>query len=209
MRAVILCCAALLACACDHDNQPVANSAPQTPSARGPNAPSAGASPEFAIAHLQPTRGQDAFGTLIVWSQGAQESGLHISGTVVRLSPGSTHGLHIHEQGDCSAPDASGAGGHFNPLDNPHGAPGENTHLGDLGNIKADSDGTAKVVVKVAGGTLDSGASTDVIGKAFILHAKADDLKTQPDGAAGDRIACGVIERNVLGARSDARGNTN
>lgn len=120
------------------------------------------------------------------------------SGVLVRVSargvaPG-THGFHVHEKGDCSAPDGMSAGGHFNPLRTPHGGPGDmKRHAGDLGNVTADASGAVKHESFFAGFTLGKGR-TSALGKSVILHAKADDLKSQPTGDAGGRIACGIIE---------------
>lgn len=108
------------------------------------------------------------------------------------LTPGD-HGVHIHETGDCSAPDASSAGGHFNPGDHPHGAPGAaERHAGDLGNINANASGTGSMSVAVTGLTLQG--KKGVIGKALIVHEKPDDMTTQPTGGAGGRVACAVIK---------------
>jgi Cu-Zn family superoxide dismutase len=104
------------------------------------------------------------------------------------------HGFHIHEKGDCSAADASSAGGHFNPTGKPHGGPDSDArHAGDFGNIEADATGNARYSRTFSDLTLDGESS--IIGKAIIVHQKADDLKTQPSGDAGGRIGCGVIAR--------------
>lgn len=139
---------------------------------------------------LQPTQGNAAKGTLSLMTMGG---GVHVRGTITGL-PAGKHGFHIHEKGDCSAPDASSAGGHFNPDNKKHGAPdAAEHHAGDLGNIEADASGSAKVDMHVNGLTLGSGANS-ATGKAFIVHAAADDLQTQPTGNAGARLACGVIQ---------------
>ena len=149
-----------------------------------------GARAQNAGATLQPTQGNNVKGTLTVIPMG---SGAHFSGTISGL-PAGKHGFHIHEKGDCSAPDASSAGGHFNPDNKQHGDPGAaEHHAGDLGNIEADAGGNAAVDMHVNGLTLGSGPNS-VIGKAVIVHAAADDLQTQPKGNAGARLACGVIK---------------
>ncbi len=149
----------------------------------------AGAQAQNISVNMQPTQGNTAKGTLTVMPMG---SGIHFRGTLSGLAPGK-HGFHIHETGDCSAPDAASAGGHFNPDNKPHGAPdAPEHHAGDLGNITADASGNATVDMHVNGLTLASGANS-VIGKALIVHAAPDDLKTQPTGNAGARVACGVI----------------
>ncbi|MEK6711053.1 MAG: superoxide dismutase family protein [Nitrospinota bacterium] len=119
-------------------------------------------------------------------------------GVLVRLSaagvPAGAHGFHVHEKGDCSSPDGASAGGHFNPRKTPHGGPGDKRrHAGDLGNVTADAQGGVKHESLFAGFTLGRGPAS-ALGKSVILHAKADDLKSQPTGDAGGRIACGVIE---------------
>ncbi|MDI9237958.1 superoxide dismutase family protein [Lysobacter sp. LF1] len=120
--------------------------------------------------------------------------GVHLTGEIGGLAPNSTHAIHIHEKGDCSAADASSAGGHFNPAGAPHGKVGSGAHHGgDMNNILADGEGVARVDVHAEGVTLGGGAANDVAGRAVIVHASQDDYKTQPTGNAGGRIACGVI----------------
>jgi len=104
------------------------------------------------------------------------------------------HGFHIHETGDCSAPDASSAGEHFAPQGHQHGSPTmeEQHHAGDMGNIRADGNGVAMTQMSLDTLSLDNPNS--IVGKAVIIHAQADDLQTQPSGDSGDRVACGVIQ---------------
>jgi Cu-Zn family superoxide dismutase len=117
-----------------------------------------------------------------------------ITAEVKGLSGAGTHGFHIHETGDCSAPDFTSAGGHFNPTDTIHGAPSDQEHhAGDLGNLEIGEDGSGALEATSSMITLGEGANS-VIGKAVILHEKADDLVSQPTGAAGGRVACGIIE---------------
>ena len=150
----------------------------------------AGASAQGPTVTLKPTEGSIVNGTISVATMG---TGVHFTGTVTGLTPGK-HGFHIHEIGDCSAPDATSAGSHFNPDKKAHGGPSSpEHHLGDLGNIEADSTGTAKVNIHGAGLTLGAGANS-VMGRALIVHGAEDDLKTQPTGNAGARLACGVIK---------------
>jgi len=118
--------------------------------------------------------------------------GVEVTANLEGLKKGD-HGFHIHEKGDCSAPDAASAGGHFNPSKHKHGAPdAEEHHEGDLGNLTADKDGKATKTFTIKGITLGDG-DTSIVGKGFIVHEKADDMKTQPTGNAGGRVACGVI----------------
>jgi Cu-Zn family superoxide dismutase len=141
-----------------------------------------------ATATLAAASGSKAAGTV---SFTKVDGGLHVTGEITGLTPGE-HGFHLHEKGDCSAPDATSAGDHWNPGKQAHGAPAAAAHhAGDLGNITADAGGKAKVDVTVKGIGLEG--DTSVVGHAVIVHGKADDLKTQPSGAAGPRVACGVV----------------
>jgi len=119
---------------------------------------------------------------------------IRVYASVSGLTPGK-HGFHIHEKGDCSAPDASSAGGHFNPTGMHHGGPDDTQrHVGDFGNLEADASGNAHYSKLFSNLPLEGDSS--IIGKAVIVHAQPDDMKTQPTGNAGGRVACGVIERN-------------
>ncbi|MDQ3057695.1 MAG: superoxide dismutase family protein [Pseudomonadota bacterium] len=120
--------------------------------------------------------------------------GVHLRGEVGGLAANSTHGIHVHERGDCSAADASSAGEHFNPTTDPHGKQGSGAHhAGDMDNIVANASGVAKIDMHVMGVTLGGSAANDVAGRALIVHAMADDYRSQPSGNAGARVACGVI----------------
>jgi superoxide dismutase, Cu-Zn family len=141
-----------------------------------------------AVAVVNPSSGSEVRGLLVFT---ASADGVSVSGGLSNLAPGS-HGFHIHEFGDCSQADASSAGGHFNPAGHPHAGPKETQrHVGDLGNIVAGADGMAKVEIKDA--KLALVGAHGIVGRAVIVHAKADDLKTQPTGDAGGRLACGVV----------------
>lgn len=141
-----------------------------------------------AVAVLHPTEGNEASGVVKFEKV---ENGIRITADVENLTPGK-HGFHIHEYGDCSALDAASAGGHFAPDGNPHGAPDDKArHAGDLGNLEAGDDGKAHYertdrVIAFSG-------PHSIIGRAVIVHANEDDLKSQPTGNAGPRVACGVI----------------
>ena len=114
-----------------------------------------------------------------------------VKARITGLTPG-THGFHVHEFGDCSAADFTSAGGHFNPMTQPHGAPTASMrHVGDLGNIEANADGVA--TLDLSDSQVALSGMHGVVGRAVIVHAKADDLKTQPTGDAGGRLGCGVI----------------
>ncbi len=141
-----------------------------------------------AIAVLHPTAGNNVSGTVTFTASGDQ---VKVVADITGLTPGK-HGFHIHEFGDCSDAKAASAGGHFNPAHKQHGAPdASDRHAGDLGNIEADASGKAHLeltdsVMKLTG-------NDSIIGHGVIVHEKADDLKTQPTGDAGGRLACGVI----------------
>ncbi|MFC0428267.1 superoxide dismutase family protein [Chryseobacterium scophthalmum] len=110
---------------------------------------------------------------------------------VTNLTPG-IHAVHIHEKGDCSAPDATSAGGHWNPGNHDHGKWGsEHFHMGDIGNLEAGTDGKAKLTFKTDKWCLDCvDESKNIIGKGIIIHADKDDFMTQPTGNAGGRVGC-------------------
>jgi Cu-Zn family superoxide dismutase len=108
------------------------------------------------------------------------------------LTPGD-HGFHIHESGDCSAPDASSAKGHFNPGGHSHGRfDAASHHLGDMPNLRANEAGAASAEFALAGVTLDGGPG-GILGRSVVIHADADDYASQPAGNSGKRIACGTI----------------
>jgi Cu-Zn family superoxide dismutase len=146
-----------------------------------------------ATATLAPTRGNQASGTVNFVQRGDL---VQIDARITGLTPG-LHGFHIHEKGDCRAPDGASAGGHFNPASAPHAGPDSKPrHAGDLGNIIADANGVALYKGQVAGITLEAG-SDSIVGRAVIVHAGADDLRTQPSGNAGARVACGLISKSA------------
>ena len=105
------------------------------------------------------------------------------------------HAVHIHATGDCSAPDGTSAGGHWNPTGVAHGKWGEGEfHLGDIGNLTVDDQGMGKIELTTNLWEMNTGSDIDIVGKAIIVHAGADDFVSQPSGNAGARIGCGVIE---------------
>jgi len=143
-----------------------------------------------AAASLESRSGSTATGHVsLVEREGSVRAHVELHG----LAPGSEHGFHIHDKGDCSAPDATSAGGHFNPGGSVHGRAGDGPHhAGDIPSVVADARGDVKADLVLNGVTLAPGPLS-VIGRAFVLHAKRDDYTTQPAGDAGPRIACGVI----------------
>jgi superoxide dismutase, Cu-Zn family len=143
---------------------------------------------EKAAAVLNPTQGNQTHG-IVTFTQ--FQNGIKIVADIEGLTPGK-HGFHIHEYGDCSAGDGSSAGGHFNPEGKQHGmAASANSHMGDLGNIEADSSGKAHLELTDPMMTL-SGPNS-IIGRSVVVHAGFDDMTTQPTGNSGARVACGVI----------------
>lgn len=124
-------------------------------------------------------------------------AGLLIQVEMQNLPPG-LHGFHLHETGRCDPPDFKSAGGHYNPTGQKHGFLGAGgSHAGDLPNLSVDADGKARVDMLVKSATLGGGPSSlfPANGTALVVHAGPDDYKTDPAGASGDRIACGVIRR--------------
>ncbi|MBA3485672.1 MAG: superoxide dismutase family protein [Lysobacter sp.] len=141
--------------------------------------------------NLVPASGSLVSGRLTLRPMG---DGVHLTGEIGGLPRNSTHAIHFHEKGDCSAADAGSAGGHFNPANQPHGKIGTGAHhAGDMNNIVADASGVAKVDNHASGAVLGGGAANDAIGRAVVVHAQADDYTSQPAGNAGARVACGVI----------------
>jgi Cu-Zn family superoxide dismutase len=147
--------------------------------------------PLQAIAVLHPTAGNKVSGT-VKFTEVAD--GVQVQAEITGLSPGN-HGFHVHEFGDCSAPDAVSAGAHFNPTSKPHAGPDAlERHVGDMGNVDADASGKAKLDYVDHQISLTNDQQS-VIGRSVVMHVKADDLKSQPAGDSGARIACGVIGR--------------
>ena len=183
MRTSALACFSLVALA-------ACSSTPQAPHA--PSAPASVSTAQQATVVLASASGSRVSGKLTLAPMG---DGVHISGEVGGLAPNGQFGFHVHEKGDCSAVDATSAGGHFNPATSAHGRAGTPTHhAGDMDNIVSDAGGVAKVNVHLRGVTLGGEAANDIAGRALIVHAAADDYHTQPTGNAGARVACGVIK---------------
>lgn len=146
-----------------------------------------------AMAVLSPTQGSSVHGAVtFVRTNGVALVNVNMTG----FKPNSTHGLHIHESGDCTARDGSSAGGHFNPTSSGHGGPdGSPRHSGDLGNVIADSKGEIYSSFKTGDVAFGTGQDS-IIGRGLVVHADQDDLKSQPAGNSGTPVACGLITRN-------------
>jgi Cu-Zn family superoxide dismutase len=144
------------------------------------------------VADLKPTQGSNVSGTATFVERGGK---ILVDVRAKGLTPGQ-HGFHIHEKGDCSAPDAMSAGGHYNPTSEPHGGPeSAKHHAGDFGNLTADANGeaSASIALDTARFNLGKLGSNTIAGRAVVIHADPDDLNGQPAGNSGRRVACGVI----------------
>jgi len=142
-----------------------------------------------ATATLRDSSGQE-LGTVTL-SQ--VDRGIQVTGRVVGLLPGE-HGIHLHTIGSCS-PTFAAAGDHWNPTAREHGA--ENPagpHRGDLANLQVDPDSSSMIDLVTPGGQLEGAEGLlDVDGASVVIHAVGDDYRTDPDGAAGERVVCGVV----------------
>ncbi len=144
--------------------------------------------PDHAIAVLAPTKGNTVYGT-VHFTESAD--GVRVQADIHSLTPGK-HGFHIHEFGDMSSEDGMATGGHFNPTKAEHkGCCESGGHAGDFGNIVADANGDA--TLDIVSKALKMGGGESCVGRGVIVHAGEDDLKSQPSGNAGARVAQGVI----------------
>lgn len=158
-----------------------------TPPAEAPAAPATSQTVQVAFQSRSGSQLAGS-GTLTETSNGVQ-----VALALENVAPGE-HGAHVHEKGDCSAPDGSSAGGHFNPASHPHALPeGSPRHLGDLGNISIGADGKGTLDIVASGANLKAGDPSSFLGKAIIVHEKKDD-GGQPVGNAGGRIGCAEIK---------------
>ncbi len=141
------------------------------------------------IAVIHPTEGNDTQGVVTFSREGDD---VRVVATVDGLDEEGLHGFHIHQYGDCSAEDATSAGGHFNPYGMPHAGPTDDErHMGDLGNLVSDENGIA--TLDYIDPVIELDGEFSIVGRSVVVHAQQDDLETQPTGDAGARLGCGVI----------------
>ena len=146
--------------------------------------------PLHAVATLEPRSGSTVAGTVQLRERDGR---VHARVELTGLAANSVHGFHVHDKGDCSAPDAASAGGHFNPGATAHGEAGAAVHhAGDMPSLRADASGRVRADFDLSGVTLAAGP-TSIIGRSLIVHRDPDDYTTQPSGNSGPRVACGVI----------------
>ncbi len=178
-----------IACA---DTAPQEKKAPPPPPPRPTATTAPAGKPVEATATIEAKSGSKVSGR----ARFVEESGSVTLTLNVSNAPPGEHAVHLHETGDCSAPDAASAGAHWNPGHANHGRWGESPfHLGDIGNLHVGSDGTGSLILTTDKWSIGTGDTGDVLGHAVIVHEKPDDFKTQPTGAAGGRIGCGVVRR--------------
>ena len=144
-----------------------------------------------AVAVLLAKSGSGLTGTAMF---SAEDGQVRLVLEVQGVEPGD-HAVHLHQVGDCSSDDGKSAGGHWNPTGEDHGEWGHNPfHLGDIGNLVIGEDGAGTIELTTDRWSIGSGADNDILGRSVIVHAGVDDFTTQPTGAAGGRIGCGVVE---------------
>jgi superoxide dismutase, Cu-Zn family len=156
------------------------------PAAARPPAP-------FAWAQIIDTAGEPVGAATFIQKRGT----VRISAWAVGLTPGK-HGIHIHSVGQCDPPDFLTAGAHFNPYTKEHGLKNpQGPHAGDLPNLVARADGVGFLRAQTGRVSLRPGVDNSLFdlpdGSALVIHADPDDQETDPTGASGARIACGVI----------------
>lgn len=154
--------------------------------------PKVEANKETVVVRLESKSGSTATGLAIFVQEYGQ---VRLISEFEGLTPG-IHAMHLHEKADCSAADGTSTGGHWNPTFEKHGSWGDpkGYHRGDIGNLTAKADGTAKLMFQTDQWCIGCGdEAKDILGKAVIIHDGRDDLTTQPTGNAGGRVSCGGI----------------
>lgn len=170
--------------------EPAPTEPPPPEPSPAPAAESAPAAPKTIEVALQAKSGSKLSGKVVLTET---PEGVKVVLSVENVKPGD-HGAHIHEKGDCSAPDGASAGGHYNPTSHPHALPANSPrHLGDLGNITVGKDGKGTLEIVAAGANLKDGDASSFVGRSVIVHEKKDD-GGQPTGNAGGRIGCAEIK---------------
>jgi Cu-Zn family superoxide dismutase len=172
-------------CACSDSRKPVSKSSNEIAALDSTKATAQDV--KMATAKLKGLKDSNIQG-VVTFTQ--QPDGVLIVGEIDGLAPGK-HGFHIHEFGDCGK-DGAATGAHFNPTNKKHGGPDSpDRHVGDLGNLLADSKGHAhyEKLDKV----ISLNGKDSIVGRSLVIHVDEDDFKTQPTGASGDKLACGVI----------------
>jgi len=177
---------------CKHE---VKNQTDNTQSSQSENTqptPRVEANKQTVVVKLESKSGSTATGVAIFVQEYGQ---VRVISEFEGLTPG-IHAMHLHEKADCSAADGTSSGGHWNPTFEKHGSWGDpkGYHRGDVGNLTAKSDGTAKLMFQTDQWCIGCGdENRDILGKAVIIHEGRDDLTTQPTGNAGGRVSCGGI----------------
>ena len=178
---------------------PPADQPDRRPAGPPPAGTMASASPLSAAATLQAGPEAQGFSGTVTFTPAANGGSGVTMVAELRGAPPGKHGIHLHENGQCTHDDPAGkhfssAGGHFNPTQAPHACPPTAPrHAGDFGNIEVGADGNGRLTLPLSQLSLNI-----LAGKAVILHAGADDCTTQPTGNSGDRLACGVVEMKGL-----------
>lgn len=145
---------------------------------------------KHALAVIEGSSGSEMVGKAVF----IQKDGVVTLQVTVEKAPSGKHAIHLHERGDCSAPDASSAGPHWNPTGHDHGQWGNSPfHLGDIGNVDVGEDGKGVLTITTDLWSIGDKPANDVDGKSIVVHAGVDDFKTQPTGNSGVRIGCGIV----------------
>ncbi|KRO66481.1 MAG: superoxide dismutase [Cryomorphaceae bacterium BACL21 MAG-121220-bin10] len=187
---ILILAIALSLTACKQEQKKTTQETPQPQEAKQTTTTSA--SSGGLVVRLEPKSDSQASGVAIF---AEDANGVRMVSKFEGLTPG-THAIHLHEKADCSAADGTSTGGHWNPTFEKHGAWGDpkGYHRGDLGNFKAQADGSAKFSFQTDQWCVGCGdPQRDIVGKAVIIHQGTDDYTSQPSGAAGARVSCGGI----------------